>query len=249
MLICACTSVLLHAQKGKGLVLELCHPDSFLQEEVQVQLVGPKGSMDTVMGCGKSILRLHQLDTGIYYLLTSTLDRGLYERKLKVYEEYYAKTFINLHETDSLQIVQAGDRRRFLNQFGTCNTRRKLLLHVTNAEQDGVIDITIRLLQTDTLVYGTFATYDGRANIIGPPEEAYLVQLSYVGSHTKSTTVNSRQDETQLCMDMDFFRFLNPVTVTDRMYSDVPFFDPFGQERARRSFLYREMPVLDLTGF
>lgn len=239
-----CLGLQASAQKGNGLVLELCHADSFLRGEVQLKLQGRDTAITASMGAGKSVLRLHNLDTGIYLLHTGTEKLGLYERKLKVYEAYYAKSFINLYETDSSQITQLSDRRQFLNQFGTCNTRHKLHLHVTNAEREGLMDITVQLLETDTLVYGTFTTYQGTAFINSPPEEDYWVLLSHISMqpiHSK-IKVTSRSDEMYHTIRIENpAAHLDAVIVDDHINS-VPFFDPYGQERARRDILYPEIP-------
>lgn len=243
-----CLGLQASAQKGNGLVLELCHADSFLRGEVQLKLQGRDTEITASMGAGRSVIRLHNLDTGIYLLHTGTEKLGLYERKLKVYEAYYAKSFINLYETDSSQITQLSDRKQFLNQFGTCNARRNLHLHVTNAEREGLMDITVQLLETDTLVYGTFTTYQGTAFINSPPEEDYRVLLSHVSMLPIRSKVNvtSGSDDMYCSIDVGSTTvFLDAVTI-DVHINSVPFFDPYGQERARRDILYREIPQVPL---
>lgn len=236
------TSTLSLAQKGKGLVLELCHPDSFEQREVLIQLKGAN-NLDTFMGKGQSSLRLHDLDTGRYWLCVHAPNKPMHVRRLKVYEAYYAKSYINLYETDSTEILQEGEYLRFLNQFGTCHTGKDMAFQVINVERDDLFQITVQLLQTDTLEYGTFTLYDGVAIIPHRDYGNYQALFSHVAGHPVSENIShALEAPSHFTLEMEPKLFvLDPFTKAYKPDA-THLFGPHGQEAPRKSSIYREMP-------
>ena len=230
------------AQKGKGLVLELCNPDSFEQREILIQLKGAS-NLDTFMGKDQLSLRLHALDTGRYWLCVHAPNKPMHLRELKVYEAYYAKTYINLYEKDSTEIVPEGEHLRFLNQFGTCHTGKQLSLKVINAETYDLLNITLQLLQADTLEYGTFILYDGASSTSSRDYGDYQMLLSHIGAHSVSQAVShvmGAASHFEMEMQPKIF-VLDPYIEIDDPSSE-PFFGPYGQDGPRKSRIYREMP-------
>jgi len=229
------------AQKGKGLVLELCHPDSFEQKEVLVQIKGPN-NIDTFMGKDQSSLCLHALDTGRYWLCLHAPNKALHVRRLKVYEAYYVKTYVNLFETDSTEIASEGGYQRFLNQFGTCHTDKGLSFHVTNAERDELLHITVQLLQTDTLEYGTFTLYDGTVTVPHRAYGNYQVFFSHVGGHSVSENISHALEvPSHFALEMEPKLFvLNPYIEHGGPEAES-LLGPYGQDPPIKSSIYREM--------